>query len=172
MTTSKITRRNWNIAASSAFAFTFIPRRVWGAKDRFYVAGIGVRSARLDQPAYLASRSQGSSRQIRFNEPANAKGFELGPVARSSYASRLHLCLLGREPPSSRMSRRVYRGSRTKMWNGSSHAEVVLSHSLALTMLDRLPKRWSSEQLPCGWGRKSSGMQRVSSAQMRPKRTH
>lgn len=29
-------------AASTVFSFTYIPRRVWGANDRFYVAGIGV----------------------------------------------------------------------------------------------------------------------------------
>ncbi|MEQ1827994.1 MAG: Gfo/Idh/MocA family oxidoreductase [Pirellula sp.] len=38
----KISRRTFQIAASSAFAFTYLPRRVWGANDRFYVAGIGV----------------------------------------------------------------------------------------------------------------------------------
>jgi predicted dehydrogenase len=30
------------MAAASAFTCNFIPRRVWGANDRFYVAGIGV----------------------------------------------------------------------------------------------------------------------------------
>ncbi len=35
-------RRKFVAAASSAFAFTFIPKRVWGANDRFLVAGIGV----------------------------------------------------------------------------------------------------------------------------------
>ncbi|HUP80953.1 MAG TPA: Gfo/Idh/MocA family oxidoreductase, partial [Pirellula sp.] len=38
----KLKRRTFVAAASSAFAFTYIPRRVWGANDRFYVAGIGV----------------------------------------------------------------------------------------------------------------------------------
>jgi predicted dehydrogenase len=42
MATPKISRRHFNVAVSSAFAFTFVPRRVWGANDRFYVAGIGV----------------------------------------------------------------------------------------------------------------------------------
>lgn len=39
---SKINRRKFSALASSAFAFTYIPKRVWGANDRFYVAGIGV----------------------------------------------------------------------------------------------------------------------------------
>lgn len=38
----KINRRKFVVAASTAFSFTYIPRRVWGANDRFYVAGIGV----------------------------------------------------------------------------------------------------------------------------------
>ncbi|MDZ4850836.1 MAG: Gfo/Idh/MocA family oxidoreductase [Pirellulaceae bacterium] len=42
MASRKITRRKFNVAASTAFAFTYIPKRVWGANDRFYVAGIGV----------------------------------------------------------------------------------------------------------------------------------
>ncbi len=42
MSTPRINRRKFGLAASSAFAFTYIPRRVWGANDRFYVAGIGV----------------------------------------------------------------------------------------------------------------------------------
>ena len=40
--TLRMNRRQFGLAASSAFAFTYIPRRVWGANDRFYVAGIGV----------------------------------------------------------------------------------------------------------------------------------
>src|SRR5688572_9114486 len=39
---SRINRRQFTLAASSAFAFTYIPRKVWGANERFYVAGIGV----------------------------------------------------------------------------------------------------------------------------------
>jgi predicted dehydrogenase len=42
MASNKLTRRNFNVAVSSAFAFTYIPSRVWGANDRFHVAGIGV----------------------------------------------------------------------------------------------------------------------------------
>jgi predicted dehydrogenase len=43
MTTSRLTRRQFvSTAAASAFAFTYIPRRVWGANERFYVGGIGV----------------------------------------------------------------------------------------------------------------------------------
>ncbi len=42
MATPKINRRQFSAAASTAFSFTYIPRRVWGANDRFYVAGIGV----------------------------------------------------------------------------------------------------------------------------------
>ena len=38
----RINRRKFGAAASAAFAFTYIPRRVWGANERFYVAGIGV----------------------------------------------------------------------------------------------------------------------------------
>ena len=38
----KLNRRTFVAATSSAFAFSYIPRRVWGANDRFYVAGIGV----------------------------------------------------------------------------------------------------------------------------------
>jgi len=40
----RISRRKFvaRAAAASAFAFTYIPRRAWGANDRFYVAGIGV----------------------------------------------------------------------------------------------------------------------------------
>jgi len=38
----QINRRDFLATAASSFAFTYIPRRVWGANDRFYVAGIGV----------------------------------------------------------------------------------------------------------------------------------
>ncbi|MHC4508937.1 MAG: Gfo/Idh/MocA family protein [Planctomycetota bacterium] len=37
-----ITRREFVAAAASSFAFTIIPSRVWGANDRFYLAGVGV----------------------------------------------------------------------------------------------------------------------------------
>jgi predicted dehydrogenase len=38
-----ITRRKFATSlAASAFAFTYLPRRVWGANDRFHVAAIGV----------------------------------------------------------------------------------------------------------------------------------
>ena len=42
MDKKQITRRTFLAGAASSFAFTYIPRRVWGANDRFYVAGIGV----------------------------------------------------------------------------------------------------------------------------------
>ena len=43
MRSQRISRRKFvAAAAASSFAFTYIPRRVWGANDRFYVAGIGV----------------------------------------------------------------------------------------------------------------------------------
>jgi len=43
MSKQGITRRELlAAAAASAFSFTYIPRRVWGANERFYVAGIGV----------------------------------------------------------------------------------------------------------------------------------
>jgi predicted dehydrogenase len=35
-------RRFLSTAAASSLGFTFLPRRVWGANERFYVAGIGV----------------------------------------------------------------------------------------------------------------------------------
>jgi len=38
----KISRRDFLATAASSFAFTYIPKRVWGANDRFYLAGIGV----------------------------------------------------------------------------------------------------------------------------------
>ena len=38
----RITRREFVAAATSSFAFTFVPSRVWGANERFYLAGIGV----------------------------------------------------------------------------------------------------------------------------------
>jgi predicted dehydrogenase len=38
-----VTRRRFlGAAAASSLGFTLLPRRVWGANDRFYVAGIGV----------------------------------------------------------------------------------------------------------------------------------
>ncbi|MCU0914412.1 MAG: Gfo/Idh/MocA family oxidoreductase [Planctomycetes bacterium] len=37
-----ISRRTFLTATASSLAFTYIPRRVWGANERFYVAGIGV----------------------------------------------------------------------------------------------------------------------------------
>ena len=40
MSDHQISRRKF--LAATAFAFTYIPRRVWGANDRFYLAGIGV----------------------------------------------------------------------------------------------------------------------------------
>src|SRR5687768_4159752 len=43
MSKKRISRRTFvAAAAASSFAFTYIPRRVWGANDRLYVAGIGV----------------------------------------------------------------------------------------------------------------------------------
>jgi predicted dehydrogenase len=39
----EVTRRRFlSATASFSLGFTFLPRRVWGANDRFYVAGIGV----------------------------------------------------------------------------------------------------------------------------------
>jgi predicted dehydrogenase len=38
----KMSRREVGAVAATAFAFTYIPRRVWGANDRIHVAGIGV----------------------------------------------------------------------------------------------------------------------------------
>jgi len=39
----RISRRRFlGAAAASSFAFTYLPHRVWGANERFYVAGIGV----------------------------------------------------------------------------------------------------------------------------------
>jgi predicted dehydrogenase len=38
----RITRRSFLAGTASALAFTYIPKRVWGANERFYVAGIGV----------------------------------------------------------------------------------------------------------------------------------
>ena len=38
----RISRREFVASAACSFAFTFIPRRLWGANDRFYLAGIGV----------------------------------------------------------------------------------------------------------------------------------
>jgi len=38
----RISRRDFLATAASSFAFTYIPGRVWGANDRFYLAGIGV----------------------------------------------------------------------------------------------------------------------------------
>ncbi len=40
--TRRLNRRQFNKAASAAFAFTYIPRRVWGANERINIAGIGV----------------------------------------------------------------------------------------------------------------------------------
>ena len=42
MNNMNITRRAFLAGATSSLAFTYIPKRVWGANDRFYVAGIGV----------------------------------------------------------------------------------------------------------------------------------
>jgi len=42
MRNHRITRREFVAAAASSFAFTIIPSRVWGANDRFYLAGVGV----------------------------------------------------------------------------------------------------------------------------------
>ena len=38
----RISRRDFLATAASSFAFTYIPKRVWGANDRFCLAGIGV----------------------------------------------------------------------------------------------------------------------------------
>ena len=38
----RISRRKFVATAASSFAFTYIPRCVWGANERFYLAGIGV----------------------------------------------------------------------------------------------------------------------------------
>jgi len=43
MSNQRITRRTFvATAAACSFAFTYLPRRVWGANERFYVAGVGV----------------------------------------------------------------------------------------------------------------------------------
>jgi predicted dehydrogenase len=42
MLNRRISRRNFLATAASTFAFTYIPSSVWGANDRFYLAGIGV----------------------------------------------------------------------------------------------------------------------------------
>jgi predicted dehydrogenase len=42
MVDQRITRRTFLTATASSLAFTYIPKRVWGANERFYVAGIGV----------------------------------------------------------------------------------------------------------------------------------
>jgi len=42
MFNQRISRRKFLSAAASSFAFTYIPKSVWGANDRFYLAGIGV----------------------------------------------------------------------------------------------------------------------------------
>jgi len=43
MANQQISRRKFlGAAAASSLAFTYLPRRVWGANERFYVAGIGV----------------------------------------------------------------------------------------------------------------------------------
>ena len=43
MSNQRITRRKFvAAAAASSFACSYFPRRVWGANERFYVAGIGV----------------------------------------------------------------------------------------------------------------------------------
>jgi predicted dehydrogenase len=42
MAEQQISRRRFLGVTASSLAFTFIPKRVWGANGRFYVAGIGV----------------------------------------------------------------------------------------------------------------------------------
>ncbi len=42
MVQQQITRRSFLGLTASSLAFTYIPKRVWGANERFYVAGIGV----------------------------------------------------------------------------------------------------------------------------------
>lgn len=42
MASKRISRRVFVAAAASALGVTYIPRRAWGANERFYVAGIGV----------------------------------------------------------------------------------------------------------------------------------
>jgi len=42
MRDNRISRRRFLATVASSFAFTYIPRHVWGANDRFYLAGIGV----------------------------------------------------------------------------------------------------------------------------------
>ncbi len=42
MVEQQISRRSFLGVTTSSLAFTFIPKRVWGANERFYVAGIGV----------------------------------------------------------------------------------------------------------------------------------
>jgi len=42
MVEQQISRRSFLGITASSLAFTYIPKRVWGANERFYVAGIGV----------------------------------------------------------------------------------------------------------------------------------
>ena len=42
MFNQRMSRRRFLAATASSLAFTYIPRRAWGANDRFYVAGVGV----------------------------------------------------------------------------------------------------------------------------------
>src|SRR5262245_2932520 len=42
MSTPRISRRTFTSAAASAFAFTYLPKRVFGANDRLQVACVGI----------------------------------------------------------------------------------------------------------------------------------
>ena len=42
MYNQRITRRQFVATAASSFAFTLVPSRIWGANERFNLAGIGV----------------------------------------------------------------------------------------------------------------------------------
>ncbi len=80
----KVGRRKFIAAASSAFAFTYIPQRVWGANDRILVAGIGVGGKGAGEVSdisaaggtYVALCDVDASRAAKtFNNYANAKRY-------------------------------------------------------------------------------------------------
>ncbi len=78
----QITRREFMAAAASSLAFTYIPSRVWGANERFYLAGIGVGGKGAGEVADL-TRAGGTFVALCDVDQARAgKTFESCPDAK------------------------------------------------------------------------------------------
>ena len=81
--TRRISRRAFaGTAAASAYAFTYIPRRVWGANERLHVASIGVGGKGAGEVRDLAEEGCNIVALCDVDERRAARTFERFPGAK------------------------------------------------------------------------------------------